>query len=128
MAKESYEITKAEWRIIKVIWKMHPCTAPDVHEALLKSTKWHYSTVKTLMDRMVEKGFLKSEKLRNLNIYNAVISEAKAQKKEVMKTLKRAFDGAMTPMMQFLLDSDKLSPEELKEIENLARQKRQNLE
>jgi len=127
MVKENIEITKAEWKIIKVIWKMHPCTAPDVHEALEKSTQWHYSTVKTTMDRMVDKGFLKCEKIRNLNFYRAIISEAKAQKKEVMKTLKRAFDGAMTPMMQFLLDSDSLTSEELKEIENLAKKKRQNL-
>ena len=127
MAKEDCEITKAEWQIIKVIWKLHPCTAPDVHEALTKSTQWHYSTVKTLMDRMVEKGFLKCEKLRNLNIYNALITENKAQKKEVMKTLKRAFDGAMTPMMQFLLNNQNLSQDELQEIEKMVKQKRQKM-
>ena len=127
MAKEVYDITEAEWQIIKVIWKMHPCTAPDVHEALLKSTNWHYSTVKTVMDRMVNKGFLKCEKLRNLNIYNAVITEKKAQKKEIMKTVKRAFDGAMTPMMQFLLNNQNLSAEELLEIEKMVKQKRQQM-
>jgi BlaI family penicillinase repressor len=127
MAKEDSEITRAEWQIIKVIWTLHPCTAPDVHEALESSTQWHYSTVKTLMDRMVEKGFLKCEKLRNLNIYNAVITETKAQKKEVMKTLKRAFDGAMTPMMQFLLNNQNLSLEELQEIEKMVKQKRQKM-
>jgi hypothetical protein len=41
-----------------------------------------------------------------------------------MRALKRAFDGALTPMMQFLLDSNNLSPEQLDGIETLIRNKK----
>lgn len=123
-SKNSYELTEAEWAIIQVIWENEPCAAPDVQELLEKSKKWTYSTVKTLMDRMVAKGLLKTEKIRNLILYRSVVTRKQAQNSEIMKTVKRAFDGAFTPMMQFLLDNNNLSQGQLDELENLIRQKR----
>ena len=123
-SKNTYELTEAEWAIIQVIWEKEPCTAPDVQELLEKSKKWTYSTVKTLMDRMVAKGLLKTEKIRNLILYSSVITRTQARNCEIMKTVKRAFDGAFTPMMQFLLDNNNLSQKQLDELEDLIRQKR----
>ena len=124
VSKNHYELTEAEWAIIQVIWENEPCAAPDVQELLEKSKKWTYSTVKTLMDRMVAKGLLKTEKIRNLILYRSVITRKQAQNSEVMKTVKRAFDGAFTPMMQFLLDNNNLSQKQLDELEDLIRSKR----
>ena len=124
VSKNGYELTEAEWAIIQVIWENEPCAAPDVQELLEKSKKWTYSTVKTLMDRMVGKGLLKTEKIRNLILYRSVITRKQAQSSEIMKTVKRAFDGAFTPMMQFMLDNNNLSQNQLDELEDLIRSKR----
>ncbi len=123
-SKNTYELTEAEWAIIQVIWEKEPCTAPDVQELLEKSKNWTYSTVKTLMDRMVTKGLLKTEKIRNLILYSSVITQTQARNCEILKTVKRAFDGAFTPMMQFLLDNNNLSQKQLDELEDLIRKKR----
>ncbi len=123
-SKNNYELTEAEWAIIQVVWEKEPCAAPDVQELLEKSKKWTYSTVKTLMDRMVSKGLLKTEKIRNLILYRSVITRKQAQNSEILKTVKRAFDGAFTPMMQFLLDNNNLSQKQLDELEDLIRKKR----
>ncbi len=123
-SKNTYELTEAEWAIIQVIWEKEPCAAPDVQEMLEKSKNWTYSTVKTLMDRMVTKGLLKTEKIRNLILYRSVITQTQARNYEIMKTVKRAFDGAFTPMMQFMLDNNNLSQNQLDELEDLIRQKR----
>ena len=123
-SKNSYELTEAEWAIIQVIWDKEPCAAPTVQELLEKSKKWTYSTVKTLMDRMVTKGLLKTEKIRNLILYRSVITRKQAQNSEIMRTVKRAFDGAFTPMMQFMLDNNSLSEKQLDELEGLIQKKR----
>lgn len=117
-------LTEGEWAIIKVVWEHEPCTAPGVQEALQETIGWSYSTVKTMMDRMVEKGLLATERIRNLILYRSAITSAQAQSGEVMRTLKRAFDGAMTPMMQFMLKTAKLSEDELDELETAIRRKR----
>jgi len=126
MAKADYQLTDGEWAIIRAVWEHEPCAAPTIQEALIRSKKWTYSTVKTMMDRMAAKGLLKTEKLRNLILYRSSITTRQAQKGEVMGTVKRAFNGAMTPMMQFLLDSNDFTPQQLGELETLIRQKRKN--
>jgi BlaI family penicillinase repressor len=76
------------------------------------------------MDRMVAKGLLKTEKIRNLILYRTAVTRKEAQHSEIMRTVKRAFDGAFTPMMQFLLDSNKLTKEQLNDLESLIKKKK----
>ena len=125
MSKNSAELTEAEWSIIKAVWSCEPCAAPAVQEILASSQGWAYSTVRTLMDRMVAKGLLKSEKVRNLTLYRAVVSREEAQRGDLMYTLKHAFDGALTPMVQCLLESQKLSPGELDQLEAMIKARKQ---
>jgi len=124
MTKRNYELTEAEWAIIEAVWENEPCPAPTVQESLQKKKNWSYSTVKTLMDRMAAKGLLKTERIRNLNLYSSAINKQTAQKGEIMRTVKRAFDGAFTPMMQFLLDSNNLTENELRNMEELIKNKK----
>ncbi len=124
MAKKNYELTESEWAIIQAVWENEPCAAPTVQEELETRKNWTYSTVKTMMDRMVTKGLLKTERMRNLILYRSVVTRIQAQKSEIMRTVKRAFDGALTPMMQFLLDNHKLSQKQLNELERLIKKKR----
>jgi BlaI family penicillinase repressor len=121
---EGVELTEAEWAIIKAVWTLEPCTAPDVTEALAAERNWAYTTVKTMMDRMVDKGLLATEKIRNLILYRSAVTKQEAQKGEVLRTLKRAFDGALTPMMQFLLKNELLSKENVREIEAMLKDKK----
>ena len=124
MAKKRCELTEAEWEIIQVVWEHEPCAAPTVQEELAERTQWTYSTVKTLMDRMVRKGLLTTSRIRNLMLYESAVSRVDAQQGELMRAVKRAFGGAFTPMMQFMLETDALAPEELGELEAMIRKKR----
>lgn len=116
------ELTEAEWAIMKIIWESEPCAAGTVQEILQDSKNWAYGTVKGAMDRMVAKGFLKVERIRNLQLFRAVISQAQARKGELKKTLKRAFDGALTPMVQFLIENENFSAGQLKQIRKFIQQ------
>jgi len=125
--KPAVELTEAEWEIMKVVWEKEPCAAGTVQETLAKSRDRAYSTVKTTMDRMAEKGFLEIEKIRNLQLFHSCISEVDAKRGEFRKMLKRAFDGALTPMMQFLIEHEGLSKAEsaqLRKLVNKAKKKK----
>jgi predicted transcriptional regulator len=124
MKNRNYELTEAEWAIIQVVWENEPCAAPTIQEELESHRNWHYSTIKTLMDRMVTKGLLTTERFHSLKLYRSAITKVQAQKGEIMRTVKRAFDGALTPMMQFLLDEHHLSQKQLAELESLIKRKR----
>ncbi len=124
MGKPVIELTEGEWDIMKTVWSAQPCAAPTVQERLQTSRNWSYSTVRTLMDRMVAKGLLKAEKIRNLTLYRAAITSRQAQRGEVLYALKNAFNGALTPMVQCLLETNQLNESELDELEELIRKKR----
>jgi len=124
MPKPKTELTESEWTIIKAVWDSEPCTAPDIREKLHQQTTWAYSTVRTLMDRMVVKGLLAAEKVRNLTIYRSAVTREQAQRGELFYALKHAFNGALTPMVQCLLDTGNLSADELTELESLIKAKK----
>src|ERR1041385_3287381 len=125
MRKPRFELTRAEWTIIKLVWENEPCTAPEIQQKLEKSTGWTYSTVRTLMDRMAVKGLLSSDKTVHPTIYRSAIAREQAQATELLYALKHAFNGALTPMVQCLLEAGKVSAEELNELESLIRAKKQ---
>ena len=118
--KFNAELTEAEWIVMKVVWENEPCTAGTVQEALANSKDWAYSTVKTTMDRMTNKRFLKIQKIRNLQLFSSAISEVDAKRGEFRKMLQRAFDGALTPMMQFLIEHEGLSKAESAQLRKLV--------
>jgi predicted transcriptional regulator len=124
MPKTSVELTEAEWIIIKAVWLKEPCTAPEVQQRLQTKTKWTYSTVRTLMDRMVAKSLLLAEKARKLTMYRSGVTREQAQRSELLYALKHAFNGALTPMVQCLLDTGDLTSKELAELEELLKAKK----
>jgi len=119
MPEKPIELTEAEWTIIKAVWDREPCSAPAIQELLFKRTAWTYSTVRTLMDRMVAKGLLAAEKKSNQTIYRTAVTRAQAQRGELLYALKHAFNGAFTPMVQCLLDTNDVSRAELDQIKQL---------
>ncbi len=119
--KPSVELTEAEWAIMRAVWQHQPCAAGTVQEALAASKGWAYSTVKTTMDRMVRKGLLRTQAIRNLNVYSTTVDEVEAKRGEFYRMLKRAFNGALAPMMQFLVEHEGLSVEEARQLREIAR-------
>ncbi len=119
MPAEPIELTEAEWTVIKAVWEGEPCTAPAIQEKLFAETKWTYSTVRTLMDRMVTKRLLSAEKEKNVTLYRSLVTRTQAQRGELLYALKHAFNGALTPMVQCLLDTKDVSRDELEQIKQL---------
>jgi len=126
MPRTRTELTEAEWAIIKAVWDTEPCTAPDIRQKLRRQTNWTYSTVRTLMDRMVGKGLLRAERAQHPTLYRSAVTRQQAQRGELFYALKHAFNGALTPMVQCLLDTGKLSAAELTELEALIKAKKKD--
>jgi BlaI family penicillinase repressor len=119
------ELTEAEWAIMRSLWEHEPCAAGTVQEALAASKGWAYSTVKTTMDRMARKGLLRTQRIRNLQLYSTTVDEVEAKRGEFYRMLKRAFGGALAPMMQFLVEHEGLSADDARQLRQVARRMNQ---
>jgi predicted transcriptional regulator len=70
---------------------------------------------------MAAKKLLTAEKIRNQTLYRSVVTPAQAQRSELLYALKHAFNGALTPMVQCLIESRDLSVQELTKLESLIK-------
>jgi predicted transcriptional regulator len=113
------QISDAEWKVLNALWSGHPATARDVVERLPTDTDWAYSTVKTMLARLVEKGVLNADHSENAVRYSPLISRREARKNAVRSLMNRAFDGAFAPMIQFLFQDEKLSERDRAELRRL---------
>ncbi len=94
---------------MKAVWQRIPASARDVLEVTEPETSWAYSTVKTILDRLVEKGALKSRLRANTLLYEPVLSREQARRSAIRSLAEKAFDGAIGPLMQFMLAEEELT-------------------
>ncbi len=106
------QITGAEWKVMGRVWRSHPASARDVFEDLRGETEWAYTTVKTMLDRLVEKGALAVRKRGNTGLYEPLVTKDDARRSAVRHLIEKAFDGAFGPLMHFLVDEERLSRKE----------------
>ena len=62
MAENTNEITTSEWEVMRIVWSLGQVNSRDLIDLLQQKRDWQDSTIKTLIGRLVKKGFLKTEK------------------------------------------------------------------
>lgn len=113
----------AEWRVMTALWAAGPASARDVHDLTAPETGWAYTTVKTMLDRLVEKGALSSEMRRNVAQYAPLVSQEEGRRSAVRSLLDQAFGGAPGPLVAHLLADRKLSKRDREEIARLVKER-----
>ena len=108
------KLTEPEWQIMNALWDKHPARGRDVVERLPSAVNWAYTTVKTMLDRLVEKKAVGKSKRGNIGLYEPLVSRRQARRTAMRLMLDQAFDGAFGPMMHFLVEDEKLSAEQRK--------------
>ena len=110
------KLTQAEWQIMNALWEKHPATARDIMSRLPKDVKWAYTTLKTMLSRLAEKEAVSEQKQSNMSVYEPLVSQRKARLSAFRQLLDQSFDGAMGPLMHFMLEEQKLNPKQKQEL------------
>ena len=113
------KIADSEWRIMKVLWKQSPKSAQEIIDALKDEVDWNPRTIKTLLNRLVNKGALDFEKDGRRYLYYPHVGENECKRQETHSFVNRVFDGALKPMLAAFLEDGKLTPEELNELRKI---------
>ena len=112
-------LTEAEWKIMHCVWQADEVCARDVLEAVGDETGWAYTTVKTMLARLAEKGALTVRMRSNTSHYRAVLTRKDARKSALSAVAERAFDGTPAQLVQFMLKEERLSKKELRELKRM---------
>ena len=81
-------ISSAEWEVMRVLWAKGQATSSEIIAILSKKLDWSASTVKTLLGRLADKGYLTSQRQGRGFIYQASLEEDEAN----FQALEAVFD------------------------------------
>ncbi len=113
------QISEAEFKVMKIIWKHAPISTNEITDQLLKTTSWSPKTIQTLIKRLVTKGVLSYEKQSRVFVYTPLVAEDEYIKQESNSFLNRFYDGNIILMLSAYLDNDQLSKTEIEELRSL---------
>jgi BlaI family penicillinase repressor len=119
MAEGKVKIHETEWDLLEALWTSERATAREVAEAVESKRGWAVSTVKTLLDRMVEKGLVHARQVGNVWEYTPAVKRVDARRTAWGEFVKKAFGGSAAPALHFLATDAKLSKKELAELRAL---------
>ncbi len=118
------KISDAEWHVMKLLWQKSPRTANEMVDILKKTTQWNPQTIRTLINRLVQKKAVAFEKDGRSYLYSPTVSEDKYKQTERKSFLSKVYNGSLQPMLAAFLNDTELSEEEIDELENILKQKR----
>jgi len=124
MKKRLPRIAESEWRVMQVLWEHGPQTANEVVQGLDGQVKWKPRTIKTLISRLVQKSAVTFEAEGNRYRYAAAVNESECIRSETKSFVRRVYQGAMKPALAAFLENTDLSPQEIKELQEILEQKR----
>lgn len=117
MAKNRPDLAKSELELARIVWRLGEATVRQVHDELPKGRKLDFWTVQTYLRRLKEKGYLKTRRVGQGNVYSPAIQPKRVVRQLTNEFLDRLFDGEVLPMFQHLIESRGLSSEEISELQ-----------
>lgn len=103
------KLTNSEWQLMNSLWERHPATARGIAERLPEDIKWAYTTIRTLLARLVDKGAVHEYKEGNTSLYEPILTRENARHSALKTLVNQAFDGAYGPLMHFLVNDRRLT-------------------
>jgi predicted transcriptional regulator len=107
--REAAQPTAAEWTVLNALWRQHPASARELLDALSGETRWAYTTLKTILTRMEQKGLVRTTMRGNTASYEPAVERARAQKHALRVLIDRVFEGAAGPLLAHLVEDQNLS-------------------
>ena len=115
--------TEFELAILKILWGLGPQRVKDVRHSLLPERKLAYTSVMTIMNIMVDKGYLARTKSGASFVYRPLVSREDTVHGILRDVVSRVFDGSASAVMLSLLESSDIDQAEIGKLRRLLKSK-----
>ena len=113
------KISGAESHIMEALWSQGPLTADEIVQSVGPARSWGEATVKTLINRLLKKQALASERSGGRALYRPLVSRETYITGESQGLLDRLFGGQIAPLVAHYAQHRALSPEEIARLKAL---------
>ena len=116
------KLTKFEMAIMNALWTLGSASVREIQEALPEKDRPAYTTVQTMVYRLEAKNAVRRvKKIGNAHIFEAVVSRGAAQRR-LIDDLLSFFGGSSQPVVAHLVETGKLTLNDVREAEQLLKQ------
>lgn len=117
-------ISNAEWEIMRVVWTKEETTSSQILEILEQKTDWTASTVKTLLKRLVDKGYLATQKSGKSFLYSTLVSEEEAINRQADELFDKFCQRKHTAIIKHLLETTSMTMADINDLQALLLSKK----
>ena len=115
-------ISEAEAVVMEVLWEAHPLAAEDVIARVAGRNDWAEATVKTLLNRLLNKGAISAEKDGRRYLYSPVLRREAWVQQQSEGLLARLFGGRVAPLVAHFSQRGELSAQDIAELKKLIQE------
>ena len=116
------KISNAEWEVMKIIWINSEISSINIIQELKDKSEWKPATVKSLINRLLNKNAIGFNKSGNEYLYFPLVLEDECIKLESHSFINRVFDGSIKSMILTFAQSKELSETDIAELKNILNQ------
>jgi Predicted transcriptional regulator len=117
---DTIPISDAEAVVMEALWRSSPRSAEDVVAALAGDTGWAEGTIKTLLNRLLNKGAISAARDGRRYLYSPVLQREAWVQQQSEGLLARLFGGRVAPLVAHFSERGKLSPADIAELKRLV--------
>ncbi len=116
---KSQNLTKAEQRIMNVLWEKDEATVREITDALAGEHNLAYTTVLTTARILADKKYVGFRKDGRSHVFKPLVSKSAARSSALKNMLGNLFDGSPKLLAQHLFEADELTPDDIKALRAL---------
>ncbi|MEM9262418.1 MAG: BlaI/MecI/CopY family transcriptional regulator [Pseudomonadota bacterium] len=120
-ASGSPQPTKPELAVLKLLWQKKSMNARAITDVVAPQFNWSYSTMRTVLERMNDKGFIEKRQEDGMNVYSAAIGKISLLGDLIRDFSDRVLELDAAPSAVMFADSRLLSEDELEELEEILK-------
>ncbi|HWF07818.1 MAG TPA: BlaI/MecI/CopY family transcriptional regulator [Bryobacteraceae bacterium] len=121
MLRPEPKLTRLELRIMETLWSKGACSIRELQEAFPAAERPAYTTVQTVVYRLeFKKAIRRASKISNAHIFEAVVTRSSALHR-MIDDLVSLFGGKPLPIVAHLIESGKLTPEDVRDAQKALR-------
>ena len=125
------KLSEFELDIMQLLWQHEPCTASQLHKALLADTqkdkKVAYTTVKTIVDRLEQKqAIARCGQEGRAIVFKSVITQNAFSAQAMPSFMQRFFKGNSRSLIAHFIKEEKLNDEDIEYLQSLLKNKKQD--
>lgn len=115
------DLSKAEYDVLRILWKHGELSVREVFDEIQEETGWAYTTTKTVMDRMVTKKLLKRAKLHGVYVYQPQISRPQGLARFIHFFTNKILEVDRESVLAMFTSQTKISKAEVEELKKLLK-------